>query len=82
MRRPDGAFDWLRDGQPTTAPRLPDDHLRSRYELGLTDLVEQRGPGRDRAFAAEIRRQMTGGVDLDLAGTDLFPLVAVAAAGA
>jgi exonuclease SbcC len=72
VRRPDGTFEWLRSGQPTTAPRLPDDHLRSRYELGLTDLVEQRGPGRDRAFAAEIRRQMTGGVDLDLAGNDLF----------
>ncbi|MBK7048784.1 MAG: AAA family ATPase [bacterium] len=79
VRRPDGAFEWLRGGQPTTAPRLPDDHLRSRYELGLTDLVEQRGPGRDRAFAAEIRRQMTGGVDLDLAGNDLFHASAVLA---
>jgi energy-coupling factor transporter ATP-binding protein EcfA2 len=71
-RRPDGALAWTRDGLPAQPPRLPDDHLRDRYALGLGDLVEARGSGREGAFAAEIRRQMTGGFDLDVVGNDLF----------
>jgi uncharacterized protein YhaN len=72
-RRADGALIWTRDSHEVASPRLPTEHLRDRYELGLLDLVERRGAGGDRAFAAEIRRQMTGGFDLDLTGDRLFP---------
>lgn len=71
-RRPDGALAWTRDGMPLPPPRIPDDHLRDRYSLGLGDLVDTRGGGREQAFAAEIRRQVTGGFDLDVAGSSLF----------
>lgn len=71
-RRADGALVWTRDGRPTPPPRLPDDHLRDRYALGLADLADARGAVSERAFAAEIRRQMTGGFDLDATGTDLL----------
>lgn len=67
----DGAAGWEQDGQAVAAPTLPSGHLRDRYELGLLDLAE-RGRG-DEAFAAEVRRQMTGGFDLDLIGAALFP---------
>ncbi|MBM4131648.1 hypothetical protein FJ250_11585, partial [bacterium] len=72
QRRADGALVWTRDGLPASPPRLPDDHLRDRYALGLADLTDARGAGSERAFAAEIRRQMTGGFDLDVTGTQLL----------
>ena len=71
-RRPDGALRWTHGGLPASPPRLPDDHLRDRYALGLGDLLEARGAVRERDFAAEIRRQSTGGFDLDVAGPALL----------
>lgn len=68
-RPPDGTLSWMRDGEPVQPPRVPVDHLRDRYELGLLDLALS-GDG---DFAAEIRLQMTGGYDLDLTGAALFP---------
>lgn len=70
-RPPDGTLSWTRDGEEVAPPRVPVDHLRDRYELGLLDLA---APGAGEGdFAAEIRLQMTGGYDLDLAGATLFP---------
>ena len=76
-RRPiDGAVTWTRDGADATPPRVPADHLRDRYELGLLELAGRDG-GVD-GFAAEVRLQMAGGFDLDIAGTTLFPRSQVA----
>jgi energy-coupling factor transporter ATP-binding protein EcfA2 len=70
-RPPDGTLSWTRDGENVAPPSVPVDHLRDRYELGLLDLA---APGAGEGdFAAEIRLQMTGGYDLDLAGATLFP---------
>ncbi|MBK8167391.1 MAG: hypothetical protein IPK64_15720 [bacterium] len=65
-----GDVAWEREGRPLAAPSLPGGDLQGRYELGLFDLT---APGDDdERFAAEIRRQMSGGFDLDLDAGSLY----------
>jgi len=55
---------WQREGIDATAPTLPGEHLEGCFFLGLRDLLDDS----DRAggdLASEIRKQMSGGFDLD-----------------
>jgi exonuclease SbcC len=55
---------WQRDGIDASPPPLPGEHLDGCFFLGLRDLLD----GSDRSglnLAGRIRRQMSGGFDLD-----------------
>lgn len=67
----DGAVAWTSGGARVAPAPVPADHLRDRYELGLFALTA--GPRGADGFAAEVRLQMAGGFDLDIAGITLFP---------
>jgi DNA repair exonuclease SbcCD ATPase subunit len=55
---------WQRDGIDAIPPRLPGERLDACFFLGLRDLLDDSDhAGRD--LASEIRRQMSGGFDLD-----------------
>jgi len=62
---------WQRNGTPDVSPTLPASHHDRCFFLRLRELIE---PSRDGAadVAAEIRRQMSGGFDLDRIAADLF----------
>lgn len=58
---------WQRDGLAAAPPTLPGERLDACFFLGLRDLLDDS----DRAggdLASEIRRQMSGGFDLDSVG--------------
>ena len=63
---------WQRNGTGSVSPGLPSSHHERCFFLRLRDLIE---PSRDGAadIALEIRRQMSGGFDLDEIAADLFP---------
>ncbi len=63
---------WQRNGTGSVSPSLPSSHHERCFFLRLWDLIE---PSRDGAadIAAEIRRQMSGGFDLDEIASGLFP---------
>jgi uncharacterized protein YhaN len=55
---------WQRDGFDATPPTLPGERLEGCFFLGLRDLLDASdAAGRD--LASEIRKQMSGGFDLD-----------------
>ena len=55
---------WQREGVDSAPPPLPAEHLHGCFFLGLRDLLDDSdGAGRD--LAGEIRRQMSGGFDLE-----------------
>ena len=55
---------WQRDGEDSTPPSLPSSHHHSCFFLRLRDLSDP-SPEGTRDVASEIRRQMSGGFDLD-----------------
>ena len=60
---------WRRGGETAPAPEVPGDHLADCYRLDAPDLLVRSAGEFDRQLASELRREMTGGVDLDgLAG--------------
>lgn len=63
---------WQRNGTVSVSPSLPSSHHERCFFLRLRDLIEL---SRDGAadIAAEIRRQMSGGFDLDEIASDRFP---------
>ena len=57
-------YGWQRDGIDVDPPALPGERLEACFFLGLRDLLDDSDrAGRD--LASEIRRQMSGGFDLD-----------------
>ena len=62
---------WQRGGEGNVSPSLPPSHNHRCFFLRLRDLID---PSRDGTadIAAEIRRQMSGGFDLDRIASDLF----------
>ena len=65
---------WQRGGEDSVSPNLPPSHNHSCFFLHLRDLID---PSRDgtRDIASEIRRQMSGGFDLDEIASNLFTSV-------
>jgi len=66
-----GTTYWSRHDQTAPAPHLPSGHVAGCYHLGLLDLNSPAGSDLDRDLAREIRRQMSGGFDLE-AVRDIF----------
>ena len=62
---------WQRGGQDSVPPNLPASHNRSCFFLRLRDLIDP-SPDGTQDIASEIRRQMSGGFDLDRIASDLF----------
>ncbi|MDP6271408.1 MAG: AAA family ATPase [Alphaproteobacteria bacterium] len=62
---------WQRGGEDSLAPDLPPSHTRHCFFLRLLDLMDL-SPHGTQDIASEIRRQMSGGFDLDQITTDLF----------
>ena len=62
---------WQRGGENNVSPNLPPSHNSRCFFLNLRDLID---PSRDGTadIASEIRRQMSGGFDLDRIASDLF----------
>jgi len=64
VSRDGSAHSWQRDGIDTEAPTLPGERLDGCFFLDLRDLLDDTdGAGED--LADRIRRQMSGGFDLD-----------------
>ena len=61
---------WQRGGEDSVSPNLPPSHNHHCFFLRLRDLID---PSRDgtRDIASEIRRQMSGGFDLDEIASNL-----------
>ncbi len=61
---------WQRGGEDSVSPNLPPSHNHRCFFLRLRDLID---PSRDgtRDIASEIRRQMSGGFDLDEIASNL-----------
>ncbi len=70
-RREGSRVAWQRGRDRHVSPSLPPSHNHRCFFLRLRDLVD---PSRDGTadIASEIRRQMSGGFDLDKIGSDLF----------
>ncbi|MEM0982917.1 MAG: hypothetical protein AAGI17_03100, partial [Planctomycetota bacterium] len=64
---------YRRDGTPVGPPTLPPSETRARHWLGLRELLATSGTSTadNDQFAAQIAREMLGGIDLDLAGRRL-----------
>ena len=62
---------WQRGGESNVSPNLPPSHNDRCFFLHLRDLID---PSRDGTadIASDIRRQMSGGFDLDKIASDLF----------
>ena len=62
---------WQRGGENNVSPNLPPSHNSRCFFLNLRDLID---PSRDGTadIASEIRRQMSGGFDLDRIASNLF----------
>ena len=68
---------WQRDGQISiNPPNLPPSHSYRCFFLRLLDLIDP-SPEGTQEIASEIRRQMSGGFDLDMIISDLFPDVSI-----
>ncbi len=64
VKRDGSRYGWQRDGIDVDPPALPGERLEACFFLGLRDLLDDSDrAGRD--LASEIRRQMSGGFDLD-----------------
>jgi DNA repair protein SbcC/Rad50 len=66
-----GRVRWQRGGEDSAPPSLPASHNHRHFFLRLRDLIDP-SPGGTQDIAAEIRRQMSGGFDLDRIADDLF----------
>ena len=62
---------WRRDGENSVPPNLPPSHHHQCFFLRLRDLIDP-SPDGTRDIASDIRRQMSGGFDLDRIASDLF----------
>jgi ABC-type Mn2+/Zn2+ transport system ATPase subunit len=62
---------WQRGGEDSTPPNLPTSHNHRCFFLRLRDLIDPSLDG-TQDIASEIRRQMSGGFDLDQIAADLF----------
>lgn len=62
---------WQRGGENSAPPVLPGSHNRRYFFLRLRDLIDP-SPDGTRDIASEIRRQMSGGFDLDRIAGKLF----------
>ena len=62
---------WQRSGEDSVPPNLPPSHNHSCFFLRLRDLIDP-SPDGTQDIATEIRRQMSGGFDLDQIAADLF----------
>jgi len=69
VERDGSRYGWQRDGIDANPPALPGERLDACFFLGLRDLLDDSDrAGRD--LASEIRRQMSGGFDLDAVTRD------------
>ena len=62
---------WQRGGEDSVPPNLPASHNHRSFFLRLRDLIDP-SPDGTQDIASEIRRQMSGGFDLDQIASDLF----------
>ena len=62
---------WQRGGEDSVPPNLPASHNHRCFLLRLRDLIDP-SPDGTQDIASEIRRQMSGGFDLDQIAADLF----------
>ena len=62
---------WQRSGEDSKPPNLPASHNHRYFFLHLRDLIDPSSDG-TQDIASEIRRQMSGGFDLDRIAADLF----------
>lgn len=62
---------WKLDGEVRHPPPLPPSHHRNCFFLSLRDLIDP-SPEGPQDVAAEIRRQLSGGFDLDRISADIF----------
>ena len=62
---------WQRGGEEAMPPNLPASHNHPCFFLRLRDLIDPVADG-TQDIATEIRRQMSGGFDLDQIVADLF----------
>jgi DNA repair protein SbcC/Rad50 len=62
---------WQRGGEDCVQPSLPASHNHRCFFLRLRDLIDPSSDG-TQDIASEIRRQMSGGFDLDHIAADLF----------
>jgi DNA repair protein SbcC/Rad50 len=62
---------WQRGGENSRPPILPASHNHRCFFLRLQDLIDP-SPDGTKDIASEIRRQMSGGFDLDQIASDLF----------
>jgi exonuclease SbcC len=62
---------WQRGGEDSVPPNLPASHNHHCFFLRLRDLIDP-SPDGTQDIASEIRRQMSGGFDLDQIAADLF----------
>ena len=62
---------WQRGGEHSVPPNLPASHNHRCFFLRLRDLIDP-SPDGTQDIASEIRRQMSGGFDLDQIAADLF----------
>ncbi|MCH7910849.1 MAG: AAA family ATPase, partial [Candidatus Hydrogenedentes bacterium] len=62
---------WQRGGEDSVPPNLPASHNYRYFFLRLRDLINP-SPDGTQDIASEIRRQMSGGFDLDQIAADLF----------
>ena len=62
---------WQRGGEDSFPPTLPASHNHRCFFLRLRDLVDP-SPEGTQDIASEIRRQMSGGFDMDRIASDLF----------
>jgi DNA repair protein SbcC/Rad50 len=65
---------WQRGGEDSLPPNLPASHNHRCFFLRLSDLIDP-SPDGTQDIASEIRRQMSGGFDLDKIASDLFARV-------
>ena len=65
---------WQHGGEDSPPPSLPSSYHHNCFFLRLRDLIDP-SPEGTRDFASEIRRQMSGGFDLDKVVSDLFDSV-------
>ena len=62
---------WQRGGEESVSPNLPPSHNHRCFFLRLQDLIDPSLDG-TQDIASEIRRQMSGGFDLDEIASNLF----------
>jgi energy-coupling factor transporter ATP-binding protein EcfA2 len=71
VERDGSRYRWQRDGVENSAPPLPVAHLDGCFFLVLRDLLDASSDAGS-GLAAQIRRQMSGGFDLEQAATSVF----------